>query len=379
MLKIKKKKVKVFIQGRYLPEHNGAAVAFHETAKFLSKQYDIEVFRICSSINYKEKFIIDNIKVSSYPIPNILFKFKILNFLYFVCSFLYKLIFKKINGDIFHCVTISWHTLIVIYLTRIFCKKKKVLIDHTLNTDLHSYSNFKSRYLIKIKRFILYKAHIIRTLSPLLSNQLDKLGLKNHQLYLPNINLNRFKTVNKKKKNYLRLKLNINRSKFVILSVGRISFRKGSDIIIKAFEKINIKKQFLLILLGPCDEEFKKHKSKEGIFISDKKIENINEYMQSSDLFAMISRNEGLGIVFLEALASGLNLVIPRIKGLSDYILDNNNIIGRETSYNINDVIKKIDFFYKKKNKDTRLECRNRFLQIINKKEIISQLKKNWN
>lgn len=124
MLKFKKK-VKVFIQGRYLPEHSGAAIAFHETAKFLSKQYDIEVFRICSSVNYKEKFIIDNIKVSSYPIPNILFKFKILNFLYFVCSFLYKLIFKKIDGDIFHCVTISWHTLIVIYLTRIFCKKKK--------------------------------------------------------------------------------------------------------------------------------------------------------------------------------------------------------------------------------------------------------------
>ena len=66
-----KKKILVFINNRYLPEHNGAAVFFHNTAKHLSKKnFNIVVNRICRASEFKRDYKIDNILVKSLKIPN---------------------------------------------------------------------------------------------------------------------------------------------------------------------------------------------------------------------------------------------------------------------------------------------------------------------
>ena len=261
MIKKNRRKILVFINNRYLPDHNGAAIAFHRTAKFLSKKYEIEVHRICKKSNFKRTYKLDNIKVSSYPIPDIFYKLKFVNLLYFLVSFSLKLIFKKLKGDTYHCITISFHTLLIILVTKLFNSKIKIIIDHTLNTDLNFHQTFINKFKSKIKKYILSKANVIRSLSPLLSNQLKELGLTNHQLYLPNIDFKHFKIVSKKYKKKLRSKLNISHNKFIILSVGRVSYRKGSDNLINKIKKINKKRKFKLILLGPCEKEFKKYKS----------------------------------------------------------------------------------------------------------------------
>ena len=83
-------------------------------------------------------------------------------------------------------------------VTKLFNSKIKIIIDHTLNTDLNFHQTFINKFKSKIKKYILSKANVIRSLSPLLSNQLKELGLTNHQLYLPNIDFKHFKIVSKK-------------------------------------------------------------------------------------------------------------------------------------------------------------------------------------
>ena len=334
--------------------------------------------RICSKSNFKKKYKIDKIEVNSFTIPDSIFKFQIINILYFTINLFFKLLFKQIKFEVIHCITVTWHTLIVIYLTKILDKKKKLIIDHTLYTDLKIYPTWKSKFLFNIKKNILSKADIIRSPSPNLSKQLKTMGLNNYEIFLPNVNYNLFKIISLKNKLKLKSKLNIKKNKFIILSVGRVCLRKGSDILIKTFKKINKKDNYFLIFLGPCDNQFKKYKNQKGIFISDKKVNNVHEYMKVSDLFVLLSRNEGLGIVFLESLASGLRILLPKIKGVSDFIIGKNKLVGKETSYNTNKIKNDINYFYQTRKKNYQQACRARAYQVINSKKIIENLYNNW-
>mgnify|MGYP003341073358 FL=1 len=147
-----------------------------------------------------------------------------------------------------------------------------------------------------------------------------------------------------------------------ILCVGRLVKRKGQDKLIKALPEIkdefpNVK--LLLVGEGPLRKKLSKLVKKlqledNVIFTGRVSYEELPKYFRVGDIFAMPARTrnfglevEGLGIVYLEASATGLPVIVGSsggapdalIQGETGYVVDGRNVeeIARQISYLIRD------------------------------------------
>ncbi len=120
---------------------------------------------------------------------------------------------------------------------------------------------------------------------------------------------------NEKIRNDVRNSLNIDDECFVIGSVGRFNYQKNPLFILNIFNeytKLNNNSKLLLIGKGKLKDKILKYIDKHKldnkvIILEDRK--DVNELMQAMDYFLLPSRYEGLGIVLIEAQASGLKCI----------------------------------------------------------------------
>ncbi len=132
------------------------------------------------------------------------------------------------------------------------------------------------------------------------------------------------------------------REKNKILFVGKEFYRKGGDLVVKAFEHLKKKRSDLeLIIVGPSENPLKK--TIDGIhFIGRVPFEDVAFYMSKSDVFCMPSRYEAYGLVFIEALIAGIPCVGRNAWEMPYFIED--GITGRLIdSDNIEDLANAID------------------------------------
>jgi len=156
--------------------------------------------------------------------------------------------------------------------------------------------------------------------------------VKNEMIILNNgVDLKRFETNEKVRKN-IRLKYNIEQNTFVIGHVGRFSYQKNHEYLIKIFnELLKVEKNAKLMLIGSgeLEEEIKIYVKKlrivnKVIFCGN--VNNVHEYLQAMDIFLLPSRFEGLPIVGVEAQAAGLPIIV------SDNVSDELSI-GKSIEY----------------------------------------------
>lgn len=127
----------------------------------------------------------------------------------------------------------------------------------------------------------------------------------------------------------IQQKFNI-KNKFVIGHVGRFVEQKNHDFLIDIFYKISQRRQEAVLLLvgtGPLHERIIKkvrmlNLEEKVIFLGDR--EDVEKILSACDLFLFPSLFEGLGIVLVEAQASGLRCVysdvIPADVKLTSYV-----------------------------------------------------------
>jgi glycosyltransferase involved in cell wall biosynthesis len=172
--------------------------------------------------------------------------------------------------------------------------------------------------------------------SELLSCNVDLRKIKD----IPNgIDTNKFSPVDEGVKSMLRKKLNIPR-KLIFSYSGKLDKGKGLELLLRVWKRLVTEYEGLhLVLIGSgenqflsCEDELrqfvKKHNLEESVTFTGY-VENVNEYLQCSDYFILLSESEALPISLLEALSCELPCVATRVGGIPDFIKDNDN--GRLT------------------------------------------------
>ena len=112
----------------------------------------------------------------------------------------------------------------------------------------------------------------------------------------------------------LRNKLNLKQDKVYVITVGQFIERKGFDLLLQAWNKLDVDKAELIIIGGGDD------RVKYEAFIAENKLDNVTiidflnkselyEYYKASDIFILPTREDVWGLVINEAMACGLPVI----------------------------------------------------------------------
>ena len=166
--------------------------------------------------------------------------------------------------------------------------------------------------------------------------KLVELGVDQNKIELiyPGVDTSRFFPT--EKPDDLMSSLNVDSSCKIILSVGRLSRRKGFDNTIKAlgeiYKKENVNFCYILIGVGEDRDYLENIALESGVyeqvrFLGHVSVEDLPRWYNTCDLFVMPNREidgdtEGFGMVFIEAGACGKPVIAGRAGGTGDAVID---------------------------------------------------------
>lgn len=289
----------------------------------------------------KKDFIINLIDVKGSNLPkleplvNKEFNYQIISWKNQI-SFMYELYksIKKEQPDIIFSSARHINVRLLI-LKKIFFKKKKFLIRN--DNTFSSLKNYKKKFFKCIYK---YANKIICQTSEMESE------LKNYNI--PSSLLQTiYNPIDKEKIDKLKKESNpFEENSFKYIAVGRLSYQKGFDLLIKAFNKvIKSNPKSKLYILGDINYNNKKTYNELKQLINQNNLkesviflgyqENPYKYLENANVFVLSSRWEGLPNVLLEAKYIGIPIVatdcIPIIEKLvksedNGYLVKNNDI-----------------------------------------------------
>ena len=149
------------------------------------------------------------------------------------------------------------------------------------------------------------------------------------------VNLKRFKPLaSAAEKCELRGKLGLKEDGEIVVFVGPIAYRKGIDILLRAWIKIAAERPTAsLVLVGPRFSDLRgaedarlpadffniiEQPGMKDRIIFTGMVNNVEQYFQAADLFVFPSRREGMPNVVPEAFASGVPTILTPFVGLPE-------------------------------------------------------------
>lgn len=351
----KMKEIKICLVSDTIYDVNGVSRFIQDIAKEAIK-YDKKFYVISSTQKNHYENIPNILNIKPLFIMKMPF-YKSLD-LVFPNFFRIKSKIKKLNPDLLHISTPGT----VGFCALISAKLLNIPVVGIYHTDFPSYlyKNTKSkivRYLtMKFLKFFYsgYKAIFSRSEEYLKIIEKElRFSEKNIHLLKAGINT---KSFNKSfKDNTIWSNYDIDKNSFKVLYVGRISVEKNVDKLIKYWQESNFR-NCELILVG--DVEFcinLKYKKNSSInFLGRKQKDELSKIYASSDCFIFPSTTDTLGQVVMEAMASGLPVIVTNKGGPKSFVnKEFGYVIDMNYSKEMKDIIEKLSFkdddYYEKK------------------------------
>lgn len=223
--------------------------------------------------------------------------------------------------------------------------QNKIVWVHSLaDTEKKMFTDKGFEY--KIRNLFLQFVDKIISVSPALHNSVNQHFPSKSELIIYGIRDDIFVELSDDERNNFREKHSITKNDVIFSFLGTISERKGFDLLLKAYEELRIQfPNWKLWVIGPRsyveNQNITNHtistmikpleKYKDSIYILGR-IDDRNrlaKFLGSSDVFVFPSRKEGMGIAPLEAMATGIPVIISRIPDVTDLA----NIHGQTGMY----------------------------------------------
>jgi glycosyltransferase involved in cell wall biosynthesis len=159
------------------------------------------------------------------------------------------------------------------------------------------------------------------------------------RLVYPGVDVQAYRPLTPEERRATRARLDLPVGARIVVSVGSVIRRKGTDRLLNAWGRIGpVRGRDLLLIVGPAsaadglggpDLAFAQAirdascgPGLEGTVRLIGRSENVHDYFGAADLFLLLSRQEGLPIVSVEALAAGLPCVVSPLDGIGEIVLE---------------------------------------------------------
>lgn len=317
------------------PDFSGSGRNAFNFGKFLVKRgISVRLITFNRSLKYKRIENIDGLKLLRITYFNKTLLLKIISLIWIIPGYIFRICASDIIY-VFGRNLIAWQS--VILFSKIYGKKvifRSLIFGEDDVKVLTSQKNYLNRIFHK---FLVQHFDCYFSIHPGFSEgYVNLIGNKNRLLELPQgIDTEIFHPVSPEEKNDLRKKIGLQESKFIIISIAFLIPRKGFDEIFEQLHNLKIPFQYLIIgeyyfgenhFLSNLYSEAESLRKK-GLELLGSRLnlagskENINEYIQASDICLFNSKAEGLPNSMLEAMGCGIPVISNTISGLEGYLL----------------------------------------------------------
>ncbi len=159
-----------------------------------------------------------------------------------------------------------------------------------------------------------------------------------------------------------RREFGIPNNAFIIVSVGELNWNKNHAIVVEAIGKLK-KDNIYYLICGegiekiPLKEQAKRLGIEKQVLLTGFR-EDIPEILKTADVMAFPSLREGLGVVAIEAMASGVPVIASDNRGTREYMRDgwNGYVVSKNTA---EEVAKAIQMVYQLPKKEYEMMQQN--------------------